>query len=47
MTVIFRGALSFVQFEGVKHYQVLDNTTYFDFFDGSETTEKILRLSRF
>lgn len=47
MTVIFRDALGSVQLEGVKHFQVLDDTTYFDFFDGAETIEKILRLSKF
>ena len=47
MTVIFRDALGSVQLECVKHFQVLDDTVYFDFFDGAETIEKILRLSRF
>lgn len=44
MTVIFRDALGFVQLEGVKHFQVLDDTTYFDFFDGAETIEKNIQI---
>lgn len=40
MTVIFRDVLGTVQLTGVKHFQVLDDTTYFDFFDGAETIEK-------
>nr|DAH10726.1 MAG TPA: hypothetical protein [Caudoviricetes sp.] len=31
----------------MKHFQMLDDTTYFDFFDVAETTKKILRLSKF
>ncbi len=44
MTVIFRDALGSVQLTGVKHFQVLDDTTYFDFFDGAETTEKNIEI---
>lgn len=44
MTVIFRDAFGSAQFEGVKHFQVLDDTTYFDFFDGTETTEKNIEI---
>ena len=44
MTVIFRDALGSVQLESVKHFQVLDDTTYFDFFDGTETTEKNIQI---
>lgn len=44
MTVIFRDALSTVQLEGVKHFQVLDDTTYFDFFDGAETIEENIQI---
>lgn len=44
MTVIFRDALGTVQLEGVKRFQVLDDTTYFDFFDGAETTEKNIEI---
>lgn len=44
MTVIFRDALGSVQLTGVKHFQVLDNTTYFDFFDGAETTEENIQI---
>ena len=44
MTVIFRDALGSVQLEGVKHFQVLDNSVYFDFFDGAETIEKNIEI---
>ena len=44
MTVIFRDALGSVQLEGVKHFQVLDDTTYVDFFDGAETTEENIEI---
>ena len=44
MTVIFRDALGSVQLEGVKHFQVLDDTVYFDFFDGAETIEKNIEI---
>lgn len=44
MTVIFRDALGFVQAEGIKHFQVLDDITYFDFLDGTETTEKNIQI---
>lgn len=44
MTVIFRDVLGTVQLEGVKHFQVLDDTTYFDFFDGAETTEENIEI---
>ena len=44
MTVIFRDVLGAVQLEGVKHFQVLDDTTYFDFFDGAETTEENIEI---
>ena len=44
MTVIFRDVLVTVQLEGVKHFQVLDDTTYFDFFDGAETTEENIQI---
>ena len=40
MTVIFRDALGIVQLEGVKHFQVLDDTTYFDFFRWSGNNRK-------
>lgn len=44
MTVIFRDALGSVQLEGVKHFQVLDDTVYFDFYDGAETIEKNIEI---
>ncbi len=45
MTVIFRDVFGLtVQFEGVKHFQIVDDTTYFDFFDGTETTEKNIEI---
>lgn len=44
MTVIFRDALGVVQLEGVKHFQAVDDTTYFDFFDGAETIEKNIQI---
>ena len=44
MTVIFRDALGIVQLEGVKHFQVLDDTIYFDFMDGAETIEKNIEI---
>lgn len=44
MTVIFRDALGIVQLEGVKHFQVLEGTGYFDFFDGAETTEENIEI---
>lgn len=44
MTVIFRDVLGTVQLADVKHFQVLDDTTYFDFFDGAETTEKNIQI---
>lgn len=44
MTVIFRDALGAVQLEGVKHFQVVDDTVYFDFFDGAETIEKNIEI---
>ena len=44
MTVIFHDALGSVQLEGVKHFQVLDDTVYFDFFDGAETIEKNIQI---
>lgn len=44
MTVIFRDALGSIQLEGVKHFQVLDDTIYFDFFNGAETTEKNIEI---
>lgn len=44
MTVIFRDVLGSVQLEGVKHFQVLDNIVYFDFFDGAETTEENIQI---
>lgn len=44
MTVIFRNALGTVQLEDVKHFQVLDDTVYFDFFDGAETEEKNIEI---
>lgn len=44
MTVIFRDALGVVQLKSVKHFQVLDDTTYFDFFDGAETIEKNIEI---
>lgn len=44
MTVIFRDALGSIQLEGVKHFQVLDDTVYFDFFDGAETIEKNIQI---
>lgn len=44
MTVIFRDVLGTVQLEGVKHFQVLDDTTYFNFFDGAETAEKNIQI---
>lgn len=44
MTVIFRDVLGTVQLMDVKHFQVLDDTTYFDFFDGAETIEKNIEI---
>lgn len=44
MTVIFRDVLGVVRLEGVKHFQVLDDTVYFDFFDGAETIEKNIEI---
>lgn len=44
MTVIFRDVFGTVQLTGVKHFQVLDDTTYFDFFDGAETIEKNIEI---
>lgn len=44
MTVIFRDVLGTVQLDGVKYFQVLDDTTYFDFFDGAETTEENIEI---
>lgn len=44
MTVIFRDVFGTVQLTGVKHFQVLDDTIYFDFFDGAETTEKNIEI---
>lgn len=44
MTVIFRDVLGTVQLAGVKHFQVLDDTIYFDFFDGAETEEKNIEI---
>ena len=44
MTVIFRDALGSVQLTDVKHFQVLDDTTYFNFFDGAETIEKDIEI---
>lgn len=47
MTVIFRDVLGTVQLEGVKHFQVLDDTTYFDFLMARKPSKKILKLSKF
>lgn len=44
MTVIFRDALGSVQLAGVKHFQMLEGTGYFDFFDGAETIEKNIEI---
>ena len=44
MTVIFRDVLGTVQLKGVKHFQILDDTAYFDFFDGAEITEKNIQI---
>lgn len=44
MTVIFRDALGSVQLKSVKHFQVLDDSVYFDFFDGAETIEKNIQI---
>lgn len=44
MTVIFRDAFGSVQLKDVKHFQVLDDSVYFDFFDGAETTEKNIQI---
>ena len=44
MTVIFRDALGSVQLDGVNHFRVLDDTTYFDFTDGAETEEKNIEI---
>lgn len=44
MTVIFRDVLGVVQLTDVKHFQVLDDTVYFDFFDGAETIEKNIEI---
>lgn len=44
MTVIFRDTLGAVQLEGVKHFQVLDDSVYFDFFDGAETIEENIQI---
>lgn len=44
MTVIFRDALESVQLDDVAHFQIVDDTTYFDFFDGAETIEKNIEI---
>lgn len=44
MTVIFRDALGAVQLTDVKHFQAVDDTVYFDFFDGAETIEKNIEI---
>ncbi len=44
MTVIFRDALGSVQLTDVEHFQIVDNTVYFDFSDGAETTEKNIQI---
>lgn len=44
MTVIFRDVLGIVQLVGVKHFQVMDDTTYFDFMDGAETKEENIEI---
>jgi hypothetical protein len=44
MTVIFRDEISIVRLEKVKHFQILNNTVYFDFFDGAETIERDIEI---
>lgn len=44
MTVIFRDEISIVRFDKVKHFQILNNTVYFDFFDGVETIKRDIEI---
>lgn len=44
MTVVFRDEVGIVQLKGVKRFIIVDNNGYFDFFDGSETTEKNIEI---
>ena len=44
MTVIFSGTLDSTRFNDVQYFRILGDTVYFNFFDGSEITKKILKL---